>query len=238
MLDSQEDVYPAIPEMERYHSLEQLKYEKEIAGFYISGNPLDAYKAAIENFCNITVQELNTDKINSFTSKPAKFAAYITKIETGVFKKTGKEYGKLTFEDESGTFEWALFGENFAKFKNFYTVGGLLFFKAKTDSYLKKDTQEKVFRFVPIDVLYLSDIYDKMCKEIILSLNIKDVSKSVAYSIKETIETNKGKTPLSIKIMEENNHFYTDFSNTKFKVNPESFIQNLVLYVDYKIEMR
>lgn len=238
MLDSQEDVYPAIPEMERYHSLEQLKYEKEIAGFYISGNPLDAYKAAIENFCNITVQELNTDKINSFTSKPAKFAAYITKIETGVFKKTGKEYGKLTFEDESGTFEWALFGENFAKFKNFYTVGGLLFFKAKTDSYLKKDTQEKVFRFVPIDVFYLSDIYDKMCKEIILSLNIKDVSKSVAYSIKETIETNKGKTPLSIKIMEENNHFYTDFSNTKFKVNPESFIQNLVLYVDYKIEMR
>lgn len=238
MLESSQDSYPSIPEVEKWHSLEQLKHEKEIAGFYISGNPLDGYKTAIENFCNVSVQELNTDKINTFNTKAAKFAGIITKLESGVFKKTNKEFGKITFEDESGSYEWALFGENYTKFKNFFAVGRLLFFKAKTDSYFKKDTKEEVIRFVPIEVFYLNDIYEKLCKEIIISINIKDISKSVAYSIKESVESSKGKVPLSIKIVEENSHFYTDFSNAKFKVDPETFIQNLVLYIDYKIELK
>jgi hypothetical protein len=69
-------------------------------------------------------------------------------------------------------------------------------------------------------------------------LNIKDISKSVAYSIKEAVELSPGKIPLSIKIMEENKHFYTDLSNSKFKVNPEVFVQNIALYVDFKIELK
>ena len=37
-----------------------INHEKLIAGFYISGFPLDSYKTAIDNFCNIKVEELKT----------------------------------------------------------------------------------------------------------------------------------------------------------------------------------
>ena len=237
-IELQNDSYPAIQNIEKWPPLVQLNHEKSIAGFYISGFPLDSYKIAIDNFCNLKVEELKTDKINTFKVKPAKFAVNVTKVETGVFKKTGKEYGKVTIEDETDSFEWALFGESFTKFKNFLSIGRLLFIKAKTDSYFKKDTHEEVCKFVPIEIFYLDDIYDKLCNEVILSLNIKDISPSVAYSIKETVESSTGKIPLSIKIVEENNHFYTDLSNSKFKVNPETFVQNIALYVDYKIELK
>lgn len=237
-IELQNDSYPTIPNIEKWPPLEQLNNEKSIAGFYISGFPLDSYRVAIDNFCNVKVDELRTDKINTFKVKPAKFAAIITKVETGVFKKTGKEYGKVTVEDETGNWEWALFGESFTKFKNFLLQGRLLFIKAKTDSYFKKDTHEEVFKFVPIEIFYLDDIYEKLCNEVILSMNIKDVSPSVAYSIKETVESSPGKIPLSLKIVEENNHFYTDLSNNKFKVNPEVFVQNIALYVEYKIELK
>lgn len=60
----------------------------------------------------------------------------------------------------------------------------------------------------------------------------------MAYSIKEAVELSPGKIPLSIKTVEENNHFYTDLSNAKFKVDPEIFVQNISLYVEYKIELK
>lgn len=236
--ENHEDAYPVIPPSEKWENLEMLKHEKEIAGFYISGNPLDGYKTAIENFCNVSVVELDSDIVNTFTSKPAKFAAIISKIEQGTYKKTGKEYAKITFEDESGSFTWSLSGDYYVKNKNYLVVGNLLFCKAKTSSYFKKDSHEEVFSFQPIEFFYLEDIYDKLCKEISISINIKDISESVAFSIKECVEKSKGKIPLTIKIVEENNHFYTELSNIKFKVDPESFVNQLQLFIDYEIKLQ
>ena len=126
----------------------------------------------------------------------------------------------------------------YVKNKNYLVVGNLLFCKAKTSSYFKKDSHEEVFSFQPIEFFYLEDIYDKLCKEISISINIKDISESVAFSIKECVEKSKGKIPLTIKIVEENNHFYTELSNIKFKVDPESFVNQLQLFIDYEIKLQ
>ena len=236
-VELQQDSFPSIPECEAWAPFENLAHEKEIAGFYISGYPLDQFKTAISNFCNINVVDLNTPIVFSFTDKPAKFAAMITKVITGTFK-SGKEWGKITFEDESGTFEWELFGNDFLNFKNYFSVKKLLFCKGKTTSYFKKESREEVKKFVPIEFFPLDEIYEKLCKEVNLSINITDVSSSVAYSIKEAIEDSPGKTNLIFKILEENNHFHTEMVNVKYKIDPESFIKNLTLLIPYKIELK
>jgi hypothetical protein len=124
------------------------------------------------------------------------------------------------------------------KNKSYLVVGNLVFCKAKTTTYVKKETGEDVFSFQPIEFFYLEDIYDKLCSDISLSINIKDISESVAYSIKECVEKSKGKIPLTIKIVEENNHFFTELSNMKFKVDPENFVNQLQLFIDYEIKLQ
>lgn len=236
-LELQLDSLPSIPQCEPWPPLENLTHEKEVAGFFISGYPLDSYKAAIANFCNVEIVELNTSIVNTFKDKPAKFAGMVTRVESGTFK-SGKDWGKVTFEDESGAFEWVLYGDDFIKFKNFFTVKKLLYAKGKTSSYFKKDTREEVFKFVPIEFFSLEDIYEKLCKEVYLSINIKEISPSVAFSIKEAIEKSPGKTNLTFKILEENQHFHTEMTNAKFKIDPETFIEHLNLLIDYKIELK
>ena len=42
---------PKIPICEVWSNLEQLKNEKDVVGFFISGHPLDTYKLEMDNFC-------------------------------------------------------------------------------------------------------------------------------------------------------------------------------------------
>lgn len=49
---------PKIPSVEDWGSLQKLKYEKEVVGFYISGHPLDDYRFEIKHFCNTNLSEL------------------------------------------------------------------------------------------------------------------------------------------------------------------------------------
>jgi DNA polymerase-3 subunit alpha len=59
---------PKIPVVEDWGTLQKLKYEKEVVGFYISGHPLDDYQFEITNFCNTNLSELKkaVDLIKKF----------------------------------------------------------------------------------------------------------------------------------------------------------------------------
>src|ERR1035437_8757954 len=49
---------PKVPVCDAWTNLEQLKNEKEVVGFFISGHPLDTYKLEIENFCYHSVSDI------------------------------------------------------------------------------------------------------------------------------------------------------------------------------------
>ena len=43
---------PTLPQIEGWSALEQLHYEKEVIGFYLSGHPLDDHRLEIKHLCN------------------------------------------------------------------------------------------------------------------------------------------------------------------------------------------
>ena len=56
------------------------------------------------NSCTVsgTSKLFNSSKMYYYCVDRIKPTVNITKVEPGVFKKTGKEYGKITVEDETG----------------------------------------------------------------------------------------------------------------------------------------
>jgi DNA polymerase-3 subunit alpha len=81
---------PKIPICEAWSNLEQLKYEKEVVGFFISGHPLDTYKLEIDNFCIHSVSD--TKKIEENKNKDLVFGGIVTGVHHGV-TKTGNPWG-------------------------------------------------------------------------------------------------------------------------------------------------
>jgi DNA polymerase-3 subunit alpha len=234
----QEEALPQLPVCEPWNPIQQLRYEKETAGFYISGHPLDNYKTIIENYCNTNFEVLQKpEEVEKFLSKAAKFAGIVSVVQQGV-TKTGKDYGRITLEDETGAFEWMLFSEDFTKYRHLFEVGKQLFITARAAERFRKDPNApKNFDLKPIHLFYLDEAFEKLCKQIRLVINIKDINGKIAYLLTEAIEKSKGKTPLEIRIMETNNVFNSDFSNHLYKVNAEKFIKNLNLPIEYKVEL-
>ena len=233
--------YPDIPECPPWHSIEKLKHEKEVAGFYISGHPLDEYKSIIQYYTNTELNDLSQqDFLKKKVSRPVNFGCIVTESQRMLSKTNNNDFGKFTLEDYNGNYQWMLFGEEYARFKHFFEVGKLLFIKAVvTERYRAKDNvQERQYRLQPIDIFYLQDGYQKLCKEVVLSVSIKDVSANLAHLIEETVEKSKGKTPFSVQIVSETEEYVSQLVNFKLKVDPEQFFKNLKLFVPHKIELK
>jgi DNA polymerase-3 subunit alpha len=234
----QADALPQLPVCESWNPIQQLRNEKEVAGFYISGHPLDNYKTIIENYCNTNLDLIpKQEEIEKFITKTAKFVGIVSAVQQGV-TKNGKDFGRITFEDEYGSWQWMLFSEDFTKYRHLFDVGKQLFMTARAGERYRKDPNTpRTLELKPVNMFYLDEAFDKLCKQVRIILNVKDVNGKVAYLLKEAIEKSKGKTPLEIRIMETNNVFNSDFSNHHYKINPESFVKNLSLPVEYKVEL-
>ena len=99
----------ALPSVGRLSESERLTREKEILGFYISGHPLEPYRAERELFASHQVTQLGTWQEGGLT-----VGVVVTAIKRQVSKKSGAEFARLTVEDFSGSSELLVFPEAWA----------------------------------------------------------------------------------------------------------------------------
>ncbi|MBR4787518.1 MAG: DNA polymerase III subunit alpha [Bacteroidales bacterium] len=244
----QEDANPEIPYCEPWTTYEQVRHEREIAGFYISGHPLDDYKPIIKNYTNVNLA--NLADISYMENKygngnPFCFVGLVSDVVSGQ-TRTNREFGKVTLEDQHGTWQWAMFGTNFTQYQHLFQPGKRLFVKAALDikMWKKKDDngenkEEKRIDFKPLKVFYLEEAYEQLCNEVTLQVSVKDVNRDLAMEIKELLAKHSGTVPFNLRIFEKGGVFYADFFNFATKVNPESLLKDLDhLSVNYNVELK
>ncbi len=244
MSDSvQENDHLEFPECEPWGPYLQVQYEKEVAGFFISGHPLDEYKTIIRNYTNATLTQVNDEeflKKQVASGKSFAFAAIVTEATTRMTKR-GTEFGIINFEDQNTTWKWSIFGEEYAQFKHFFEPNKRLFIRARVEvrQWWDKEKKEQIVHYEvkPMEIHFLEDAYEKLCKEVRLVVGIKDVSRDLAQQLLAQIQEHKGNVPFHVRIVEEGGVFYSDFFNFSTKVNPEDFCKNLKLSVPYTIEL-
>src|SRR5688572_28996639 len=104
-----ENAKPLLPNLAPLTESERLTREKEILGFYISGHPLEPFRAECELFATHIVAQLG-----AWTEGSVSIGAVVTAIKKQVSKRTGAEFARLTVEDFSGSSEVLVFPEAWA----------------------------------------------------------------------------------------------------------------------------
>ncbi len=99
----------ALPNVAPLPESERLTREKEILGFYISGHPLEPFRAECELFATHTVSALG-----KWTGSPVSIGGVVTAIKRQVSRRSGAEFARLTVEDFSGSSEVLVFPEAWA----------------------------------------------------------------------------------------------------------------------------
>lgn len=227
---------PAIPAIEPWGNLEQLKYEREAIGFYLSGHPLDNYKLEMDNFCKNTLQELRD--IDKYKGRELIFGGMVTAASHNM-SKTGKPYGKFTLEDYLDSYEFMLFGPDYVNFEKFLKQGYFLFIKGKVqEKYQQKDVMELKISSVQL----LSEVRNKLLKSITIIVSLNDVSDEFIAKIQQVFSEHSGSKqggcPLKFQVFDPDEKITVELPARNIKVNPDnSFLSTLdaISEVKYKL---
>ena len=93
----------------------RLFHEKQLLGLYLSGHPIDPYKAELIHYCgDTTINNMipgTMDQPNAVT-----LGGVVINVMQRLSSKDGNKFYAITLDDGTGTFEFLLFGKNAERF--------------------------------------------------------------------------------------------------------------------------
>jgi DNA polymerase-3 subunit alpha len=227
---------PAMPDSEEWALIEKLKYEKEVIGMYLTGHPLDNYKVELERFCNTTISDLKLmQKARSGEGGDEIMTAFAQLRKRGEIcvgglvgnvqhkmTKTGKPFGTFVLEDYNESYEFALFGEDYVKFRNLMVDGYFLHLKGTIE---EKFRQKDNWDMRILTMSLLSEMREKLTKSLTVCLDLNSLSSKMLDNIQEVINVNNLKYPnksctLRFMIKDRDDNMLVELPSKNFKVNP------------------
>jgi DNA polymerase-3 subunit alpha len=227
---------PAMPESEEWALIEKLKYEKEVIGIYLTGHPLDNYKVELDRFCNTNISDLKMmQKARSGEGGEEIMAAFAKLRQRGEIcigglvstvqhkmTKTGKPFGTFVLEDYKESYEFALFGDDYVKFRNLLVEGYFLHLKGIIEEkFRQKDNWDMKILVMSL----LSEMRDKHTKSLTVCLELNALTSNMLDSIQELINVNNQRYPvkncsLRFMIKDRDDSMLVELPSKTFKVNP------------------
>ena len=199
-----------LPEVEEFEKAELLAYEKEVAGFYISGHPLDEERDFLLR--RITARSTDfyaPDQEEQQEGTSAGFEETERKVEDGQqvviggllgektikYTKTDKVMAFITIEDLVGSVEVIVFPREYEKYKSLLDNNDRLFVKGKAQL-----EEEKDGKVIASEICSFSD----MPRQLVITFDDKNTYMQHADELKSLLADSEGRDRVMIVCKAEN----------------------------------
>jgi DNA polymerase III subunit alpha len=195
----QEISNPKIPPCPPYNLTEQLEYEKEVIGMYISGHPLDHFKFELQHYDITKLSDFNefrdTIKVQSNPTKNTRIAGLVTKEEHRI-AKNGNKFGSYVIEDYTGKTEIALFRDDYVKMADYFKRGNCVCVTVTFGlNYEKTEYRMKI-----TNVMLIETMKQNLSKQISISMAAQDIDQSLINFLAQNQKKNPGNCRLRIHV--------------------------------------
>lgn len=218
-----------LPECEPWSQLKELEMEKELVGFYMSSHPLDMYKETIRYFANIKLDNVKNAIEASKPDTTFVMAGLVTSSERFT-AKSGSEYGRYRIEDQSGSFEFPLFKENFLKMGPLLVMGTQVLvtgvvkerFASNEDPNAPKPKELRITK-----VELLETMMERTNREVRFNIFTDKLDKEKTQEFIDAIKKNKGNQPYSVHFVDRENNMVCSLHPEKGKINAHEIFELL-----------
>ncbi|NRT20358.1 DNA polymerase III alpha subunit [Hymenobacter sp. 9A] len=216
---------PKMHEMEPWTKTEQLRREKEVVGFYLSGHPLDSYKLELDAYCTCGLEQVEKHK-----NKEINVAGLITNV---AFKTTkmGQSFATFTLEDYETSISPALFRDDYTRFAPLINPRNYaneqvppMFVRLKQE--LRRGTQDQ-WDLRILNMQPLSEVAEKLSKGVRVRLDLRTVTSPMLDRLEAAIAAAPGRKRLEIQFAEPHEHLAVDMFSRKFQIEPKAFIEKM-----------
>jgi DNA polymerase-3 subunit alpha len=222
---------PPIPDCAPWPLIVQLNKEKEVAGIYISGHPLDDYRMEIDHFTTCPIA-----KIQDFQNRPSlQLAGMVSKVSHKT-SKTGNGWGVFEISDYDGMLEFRLFGEDYQKFKHLLEEGMIIFLKGKFQRGWRNEAEMEL---KVLDIRLLEGIGRELAEAITLKLPVERLSPALIDELDALCKQYRGPHKLRIELIDHLAKTKVSMLSGGVKVNADTeFTKQLErMGVDYALSV-
>jgi DNA polymerase-3 subunit alpha len=179
--------------------VEQLDFEKEVTGMYMSGHPLDNFKFELKHYNIVPLADFNEVK-NAMNSTPPpskqfRLAGLVIDAQHRL-TKTGKNFGVLHIEDFSGKSEFMLWSEDYAKYTHYIEKGMIVMVEGSFRSRYNTDQYE--FKLAKLHLL--ETVKSALTRQVIIDVLPQHIDEEFVSFIDQNVKTHPGKTTLKFHI--------------------------------------
>jgi len=108
-------------------------------------------------------------------------------------------------------------GEDCVRFKNYLEIGRFLYIKGKIQNRWKQEDQ---FEFKISSIQLLTEIRDKMCKKIKISLTLDQIDAEFIELLSDTFSNNPGQCPVNMTVKDPESHLEVEMALRSYRVSP------------------
>lgn len=202
---------PKVPECEEWSSLDKLKYEKEVVGFYLTGHPLDQFKMEIKHFCTPYIE------VEHHQNKDIAVGGIITEVAIRQSKR-GSNFALFSIQDFEGTLKLAMFGENYLRYAHLLREGEFVMVRGKVQ---ERYNQPGNWELSPRTITMLSEVKDKLCNKIELKVDIGVLDAQMVDVLYEAVSKYNGSCELRVSIYDKEKNIRLGLMSRKFRVAAE-----------------
>ena len=195
-------VPPKLSPCPPWQLIEQLDFEKEVTGMYMSGHPLDNFKFELKHY-NITplADFLEIKKVIATvpTSKALRLAGLVVEAQHRL-TKNGKNYGVLFIEDFSGKTDFFLFQEDYVKYLNYFEKGMIIMIEG---AFREKRYKQGEYEFSLNKMHLLETVKQTLTRQVVIGANVADIDEDLINFIDHNIKEHPGKTSIKFNLHDE-----------------------------------
>ena len=193
---------PKLPDCTPWTLTEWLDHEKDITGIFLSGHPLDHFRFEMKHYGITTIAEFIEFK-DTLLSNPNPFRQFrIAGLVSDAQHRTtrnGKQFGVFSLEDYSGKTELALFGEDYVRFKDHFSLGNVLF---ATGNFKARWNSTTDFEFKLSSVMLLETVKRLLTRQVEAELHPKFLTEETVAFIDNNVKSFPGKSGIKFVLSE------------------------------------
>ncbi|QES89763.1 DNA polymerase III subunit alpha [Rhizosphaericola mali] len=220
---------PKILPCDEWSLIEKLEKEKEVTGIYLSGHPLDRFKFEMQHYGIMPIADFVEMKDSQEKKPPTgrnfKVAGLVTEAQHRI-TKTGRDFGILHVEDFSGKTDFALWSDDYVKFKNYLEAGLIVLI----NGFFKQRYNSDVYEFKINSLCLLETARSTMAKSLEIVMRPQNVTPEFVDFLSTNMEKNIGNVPLKFKIFNPDDQVMINLlsANNGLEINDElcDFLMN------------
>ena len=199
-------VPPKLAICEPWPLAEQLDFEKDVTGMYMSGHPLDNFKFEMRHYNISRLADYNEFKsaVNTHSNPGRQFrlAGLVVDAQQRL-TKTGKNFAILSIEDYSGKSEFMLWSEDYVKYINYLEKGLIVLIEGG----FKTRYNSEQYEFKLSKIHLLETVKPALTKQVIVEVQPQFISTQFVHFIENNVKKHPGKTGLKFNIVDIRNNY-------------------------------